>query len=226
MEPIILIVIFFVLSLSAAFILFKWLDNSAVVNTPFGKFGGAIAGFIGVYLLLHNSYSELNENSSTKSLDLPNSYNQYISDKWKFGFGYSKGNQFSEWRKREIVGSVGFGPEGNISFSVEELDGNELQNLNKSQAIVSIIDKQLDLIKNIHREHEVLSMEDYSIGGVSGKVIKLKGKLRGKDILTTLIIIPHFELNNLYFFDLTTTEQSHDTHLTEFNKVISTVKYM
>jgi uncharacterized membrane protein len=58
-HPLFVIGILFSLSLLASVVLFKYFKNSAMIKTPAGQFGGAIAGFIGVFLLLQNAFTEL-----------------------------------------------------------------------------------------------------------------------------------------------------------------------
>ena len=55
-----LIVALFLMSLFSAVILFKFLDSQANVQTPVGKFGGALAGFIGVFYMLLMGFQQLN----------------------------------------------------------------------------------------------------------------------------------------------------------------------
>ncbi|MHA2344037.1 MAG: hypothetical protein ACXADW_19415 [Candidatus Hodarchaeales archaeon] len=79
-HPLLVIVILFVMSISAAYVLFKLLENTAVVKLPFGQFGGAIAGFIGVFLILYNSYQSLSE--SPVNTDLESAFNPSIGASW------------------------------------------------------------------------------------------------------------------------------------------------
>jgi len=58
MPPLFVIGALFLLSLVAAIVLFKWLENTAVVKLPFGQFGGAVAALIGLFLMLFNAYQD------------------------------------------------------------------------------------------------------------------------------------------------------------------------
>lgn len=51
--------VFFLLSLIGAYILFKWLESSAVIQTPRYRAGGALAGFVLIYGMLYGSYYKM-----------------------------------------------------------------------------------------------------------------------------------------------------------------------
>lgn len=88
MNPLLIISVIFFMSLFAAFVLFKWLKNTAIVKFPFGRFGGAVAAFIGVYLLIYNSYTNLTKEDKTIKLQVPLNYSTFISKDYSVGFGY------------------------------------------------------------------------------------------------------------------------------------------
>ena len=71
MQPLLIVAGLFAMSLVAAVVLFKWLENTAVVRVPFGQFGGAIAGFIGVFLILQHSYTTLAAIDTPPSISVP-----------------------------------------------------------------------------------------------------------------------------------------------------------
>ncbi len=54
--PIVEIIVVFLLSLAGAFVLFKWLDATAVINKPTWQAGGSLAGFILIFVMLHTAY--------------------------------------------------------------------------------------------------------------------------------------------------------------------------
>jgi len=58
-NALIVVPVLFALSLSAAVILFAFFKSTAIVRTPRYQAGGAIAGFIIVYGLLHYSFSSI-----------------------------------------------------------------------------------------------------------------------------------------------------------------------
>ena len=61
MEAIIVVIILFALSLLGAWVLFKFLVSSALIKGKTYQAGGAIAGFILLYLLMFYSHDKIND---------------------------------------------------------------------------------------------------------------------------------------------------------------------
>lgn len=64
--PLLVVACLFGLSLFAAVILFKFLQSTALIENKRYRAGGAIAGFIIVYGMLHTSYAQLSGYSAQK----------------------------------------------------------------------------------------------------------------------------------------------------------------
>jgi type II secretory pathway pseudopilin PulG len=69
-SPLIIVVSLFGLSLFAAIILFKFLKSTALITNEKYQAGGAIAGFIIVYGMLHGSFTQLADYSQTIRTDV------------------------------------------------------------------------------------------------------------------------------------------------------------
>lgn len=54
--PIVEIIVVFFLSLMGAYVLFKWLDATAIIKKPTWQAGGSLAGFILIFAMLHTAY--------------------------------------------------------------------------------------------------------------------------------------------------------------------------
>ncbi len=54
--PIVEIIVVFFLSLVGAYVLFKWLDATAIIEKPTWRAGGSLAGFILIFAMLHTAY--------------------------------------------------------------------------------------------------------------------------------------------------------------------------
>lgn len=77
MNALIVILVLFLLSLTAAVILFRFLKSHAEVKTPQYQAGGAIAGFIIVFGLLHMSFDKVAGFETTiKDLRIENTHLQ------------------------------------------------------------------------------------------------------------------------------------------------------
>lgn len=61
-----LIVVIFFLSLVGAVVLFKFFENTAVVKSKQFQAGGAIAGFIAIFMLLTNAYTMIKNDTEVK----------------------------------------------------------------------------------------------------------------------------------------------------------------
>lgn len=67
MYPLIVVAIFFILSLLGAVILFKFFKSSALIQGKTYQAGGAIAGFIILYVLLYHSYAKIDDFQGIKN---------------------------------------------------------------------------------------------------------------------------------------------------------------
>ncbi len=72
---------FFVLSLLAAFVLFKWFKSTAVIANKTYQVGGAIAGFIIIFLMLFESYVLVEESKCHKILTHYNQLTKALEEK-------------------------------------------------------------------------------------------------------------------------------------------------
>ncbi len=66
MRSIYVIIIFFVLSLIGAFVLFKFLKSTAIIKNPKYQAGGALAGFVIIFGLLFGGYSKLEDHDNER----------------------------------------------------------------------------------------------------------------------------------------------------------------
>lgn len=63
-NPLVVITLLFLLSLTAAVILFAFFKSTAVIKTPKYQAGGAIAGFMLVYGVLYPSYQKISDDKN------------------------------------------------------------------------------------------------------------------------------------------------------------------
>jgi len=183
------------MSLIASIILFKWLENTAFVKLPFGQFGGSIAGFIGVFLILQNSYAQFSTQTTPLSLDLPNNYGTLISEQYGIGIGYPNNIKFTTPILMPVTLGVAYIGKGasvsNIIMAVKLLEGDELKNQSEHDAIKHMLDysaKSTSELLNTKADRT-----PFTIQGIKGEKQIFNTTLSGIPKVITQIIIPHFE---------------------------------
>jgi len=228
-EPLIIIASLFSMSLLASIVLFKWLENTAIVNLPFGKFGGAVAGFIGVFLILQNSYESFAVPGKPPSLDIPAGYETFISELYGIGVGFPGELKFDSSIDVKFIGMIGFKERrSNMNITVAQLTGSELKELSEDEARQKIIDGSIEMVSNMFMNSELAERKKYSLSAIKGERYVIRWKPRGqtKQIITTQIVIPNFQKQAVYTFTLTTfnpDDLERDNDL--FNDIMSTVKF-
>ncbi len=75
-NPLVVVTLLFLLSLVAAVILFAFFKSTAIITTPKYQAGGAIAGFMLVYLLLYPSYRSI---AGDKNLSKVSEYQSQVT---------------------------------------------------------------------------------------------------------------------------------------------------
>jgi hypothetical protein len=216
------------MSLIASVVLFKWLENTAIVRLPFGKFGGSIAGFIGVFLILQNSYGKLATQSMSPTLDVPAGYEAFISEYHGIGFAYPNEYKLDkESNKFETLGLIrinAWPSSSNILFGVEPLQGDVLEDKSEEEARKYILDSNVKNVSKLLINSQV-ERHSYSINAINGERQVFRGKFDGKEAITIQIIIPNFKKQAVYAFNLTSSSENLKSNEELFYKIMSTVKF-
>jgi hypothetical protein len=220
MSPLLVITVLFALSLSAAIILFKWLKNTAVVRLPYGHFGGAIAGFIGVFLILFQSYRGLDVQKDLQELRLPDTYTPYVSDTYGFAFGYPKKyNLKTQGPKTESLGTIDLvGSRAQVNVSVIRFDDTESFDSFRSNLGESA--KSIPGVVNV-------TVTDYPVGGLHGKLLEAEPVVARPDVSSSkTLILPNPARKVAYLFSLSTCQNCQFTEgdFTAFRDILSTVQ--
>src|SRR5262245_6795064 len=220
MSPLLVVSALFALSLLAAIILFKWLENTAVVRVPFGQFGGAIAGFIGVFLTLFHSYRGLDVRKDLLELRLPDTHTPYVSDAYGFGFGYPKRyNIKTQGPKTESLATIDLAGSGaNINISVIRFDDTDSfecfrTNLGKTSIPPGVVN---------------VTTTDYPVGGLRGNLIETEPVAASplEASSSKILILPNPTRKVAYLFSLSTCQNCRFTEedFAAFRDILSTVQ--
>src|SRR5262249_47282476 len=153
--------------LLAAIVLFKWLENTAVVRVPFGQFGGAIAGFIGVFLTLFHSYRGLDVRRDLLELRLPDTHTPYVSDAYGFGFGYPKRyNIKKQGTNMESLGTIDLAGSCDLTGSRTQMNISVMRfdDADSFESFRSNLGNSLNSIPGVVN----ITVTDYPVGGLRG----------------------------------------------------------
>jgi len=228
MNPMVEVSILFGLSLLAAFILFKYLKNTANVKLPIGQFGGAAAGFIGVYFMLYSSYNSLEKiKSETKTISLrtPPNFKQFTSEEYKFGFGYPNYlrfvNQLGKWKTIDI-GLIEISDSSAIRVQTNKVSITDSKSVSSEEIfrIISSLNKEAS--KAHFSDYVVDKEEAYSVNGISGLMQYANGTLEGTKVRQILYTIPNANIDLVYNFIYTSTESNYEGGKKIFFETIST----
>ena len=226
MHPLLIVASLFAMSLGAAFVLFKWLENSALVKLPFGQFGGAIAGFIGVFLILQQSYSTLAATDKPESMSVPAGYEVFISKTYGLGVAYPKEFDLDPVGDVIMVGNLQIRDEGsNIGIALQPLNDLELEKLSRDEARDAILDANFKMITTMLPNAEVLGRSPYSMNAIRGEKLELRISVNDKEVHSVQVVIPHFENQAVYYFTLSSTVEHLARDQAVFDDILSTVRF-
>jgi hypothetical protein len=224
-HPLFVIGILFSLSLFASVVLFKYFKNSAMIKTPAGQFGGAIAGFIGVFLLLQNAFTELTTVADKVEIDLPAKYKSFISKDYGFAFGYPAGLPFLEIGTVKLFGSIIIDPttESNMVFGVGSIQGLDFANMTPNDAWETAAQAAIAGMTEVGGA-TVERIENHAIQGKKSKLVELKQTQGGRETPAISVIIPNLENKYNYIFVLSTNDSTYNRDRETFLSIVSTLK--
>lgn len=226
MHPLLIVAGLFAMSLCAAVVLFKWLENTAVVRVPFGRFGGGIAGFIGVFLILQQSYTALAAKDTPPSLSVPAGYEAFISERYGLGVGYPKEFELNPVAELRMIGNLQISDErANIGIGLEALQGDELEEMSRDEARDILLDSNVSTITMMMTDIEVLGRTPYSMNAIKGEKLELRVTRDDVEYHTVQVVIPHFENQAIYYFTLSTTPEHLKRDQAVFDDILSTVRF-
>ena len=226
MNPILIVLSLFSMSLLAAFVLFKSLKNSAVVKLPFGRFGGAIAGFIGVYLLLSQSYTGLLRTKDEIKLQIPANFKEFVSRDYEFGLGYPQ--HFNDTRPRNMINIASFlDKNSRVSFTiaVTPFRNFDVENISTNEVRKHLIESLRRLFMERLKGYEIVSEYEHSVQGMEGKVFEIQNEIGKEKRRVFLLILPNFSKKTTYFLAFNIPEEDAKTQWPMFENILSTIQF-
>jgi len=228
-EPLFIETTFFLLSLLAAFILFKFLKNYAHIKTSYGSFGGAVAAFIVIFLLLNYSYKEMAKYSSEPNFKIPHGFNRFISKDYKIGFGYPNEISIAPYIVQTpilLVYAKIIGTHNYFSVSVVNEKFDIIQAFRKRSTSINEFDQ---LLKDIIPKAHVVSIKECSVSGLTGFMVEYdNGILSGfeKNYKSYIIYVPHPTYNFTYLISYQYPKDNPESAKVIFDKVMSTINFL
>jgi len=228
MNALLVVIAFFIMSLIAAFVLFRWLKNTALVKLPLGQFGGAIAGFIIVFILLNQSYINLKKTPQKIKLDTPTNFKTFISEDYKIGFGYPKNLKFEVPGALTPLASfeITEATDASIFFGASSFKNFDLEKEGIDKIRRERVESSINGLKTMFPNLEIVKVSDKAIKGIKGHLLEGLWQLGSKRYKVFMILIPNFDINMLYLFTLTTTEVETEKNLALFMEVVSTIEFL
>lgn len=224
MEPLVIVASLFSMSLLAAILLFKWLKNTAIVTLPFGRFGGAIAGFIGVFLVLQNSYANFSQKENPPLIEPPPGYSTFISQIDGIGGAYPNNLKLDNSIQLRMIGVLKIGDNNeNIIIGLQPFSADLLEGKSKEASRRDIIESNFAPIKLIGAD--LIESHSFSVNGILGERRKYSFKFGENEMRSSQVAIPHFENKALYVFNLTSSPESFEKDQIIFEQLLSTIRF-
>ncbi len=226
MPPLTVIGILFVLSLAGAYVLFRWLESTAVVKLPFGQFGGAVAALIGLFLMLFHAYQRLDVKKDLQELRLPDNYAPYVSEAYGFGFGYPKKYSLKTQgsARTESIGTIELaGSPARLNVSVIRFDDAE-----SFETFRSSLGAATGSLPGVI----TVTAADYPAGGLRGKLLEAEPVAARADTShpevspSKTLVLPNPARKVAYLFSLNTCHECQFSaeDLATFKDIVSTVQ--
>ncbi|AZR82083.1 hypothetical protein [Thiomicrospira sp. S5] len=224
-NPILIVFLIFLMSLTSSIILFNWLENSANLKLPIGEFEGALAGFIGVFYMLERSFQKLSKQKKYPVLNLPTDYLSFISEDYGISFGFPKNYKIESIFDIKVIGTIKIDDKRSNINIVHEFMNNELvQNKSETEIIKHVVDQSEKIISEIGVIGNVIR-KPYSLSGLKGGWQQYKITSQHENLIQTQVIIPNFKTKSIWYFTLTSLEKDLNRDIEVFENVLSTVSF-
>lgn len=224
-NPILIVFLIFLMSLTSSIILFNWLENSANLKLPIGEFEGALAGFIGVFYMLERSFQKLSKQKKYPVLNLPTGYLSFISEDYGISFGFPKNYKIESIFDIKVIGTIKIDDKRSNINIVHEFMNNELvQNKSETEIIKHVVDQSEKIISEIGVIGNVIR-KPYSLSGLKGGWQQYKITSQHENLIQTQVIIPNFKTKSIWYFTLTSLEKDLNRDIEVFENVLSTVSF-
>ena len=142
------------------------------------------------------------------------------------GVGYPKEFELNPIGEVKSIGNLRISDEGaNIGIALQPLQGDELEELSRDEARDTFLDSNFSAITTMMIDVEVLARTPYSMNAIKGEKLELRFKRNDVDFHTVQVVIPHFENQAAYFFNLTSTSEHLERDRAVFDDILSTVRF-
>lgn len=232
MNALLVVFCIFSMSLIGAWVLFKLLENTAVVKLPFGTFSGAVAGFFGIYFLLNNSYNTLQKKDQI-DLKPPDGFYSFVSQDYHFGFCYPKELKLYDSNMAyQVIKQITFPNQpGGINEFLIGVGGLQPNAKDFDKTIkAKDVEKYSDFVHAYYgKEISIKNIGAKTLDGKTGlqysleKKLKLNGRKKDIFVMSTMFIDLKQQLTVM--FVLQVEDQKPDDFVRRYNEILSTVRF-
>jgi len=220
------VVVFFMLSLIGAWVLFSTLESYAEMWSPPYRLGGAVAGFFIIFLVLFMTYSKLTAKpvstlmkEASRAISKPKGFREYRSSEKGFMIYYPE-----EWK---MVEDLTFPP---VSFVKE--DGSNLRIISQKadkrflNALKEDPKQFSDLLLRFYgvmfKDLTILEKRTTAIHGMQCPMYIMEQKIEGESLRYVQIGYIDVKRGTLHWINWTTAAAKYEDLKPLFEKIVST----
>ncbi len=236
--------ILFTLSLIGAVVFFYGLDSLAQIQNKFISLGGAIAGFVVIFILLRSTYfrvtsterefGKLSANEKVRNLEkqiedllinkfddfnIPQGYKAEISKEFRFGFCYPEDWGFSRFSELKLYGGAVDEKSGNnIVIAISDITDQEKE-------LDEIYKAELELQSDLFPKAQVIFRENILFHGLPASKHLLNYETNsGLAISLYQIMVTDKKKQNLYVLSFTTSQGDFNSMRGVFDNIAGTFR--